>query len=147
MSLKSPLVYSCSGCSSAAQMANALAIRLDREGAAEMSCIAGVGGGVTGLVRTAQGNRRILALDGCVLKCVSACLSKAGVVADTHLMLSDYGVKKRKHADFDAMQAAEVYVRAVLPAALALTAADHERGVRAAATGDASTDRLATNAP
>ena len=27
-----PLVYSCSGCSSAAQMANHVALRLDREG-------------------------------------------------------------------------------------------------------------------
>ena len=67
MSRDLPLVYSCSGCSSAAQMANHLALRLDRAGAAEMSCIAGVGGGVTGLVRTAQAGRRILALDGCVL--------------------------------------------------------------------------------
>lgn len=38
-----PLVYSCSGCSSAAQMANYVAVQLDRRGAAEMSCIAGVG--------------------------------------------------------------------------------------------------------
>ena len=39
-----PLVYSCSGCSSAAQLANHVALRLDRAGVAEMSCIAGVGG-------------------------------------------------------------------------------------------------------
>lgn len=32
-----PLVYSCSGCSSAAQMANYLAVSLDRRGLAEMS--------------------------------------------------------------------------------------------------------------
>ena len=32
-----PLVYSCSGCSIAAQMANALAISLDLEGVAEIS--------------------------------------------------------------------------------------------------------------
>lgn len=120
MKTKPPLVYSCSGCSSAAQMANHLALRLDRDGAAEMSCIAGVGGGVTGLVRTAQSGRRILALDGCVLKCVSACLSRAGVHADTHLVLSDYGVKKRQHADFDPAEAARVYDHAVLPAAAAL---------------------------
>lgn len=145
MSNKPPLVYACSGCSSAAQMANHFAIRLDRDGAAEMSCIAGVGGGVAGLVRTAQSGRPILALDGCVLKCVSACLSNAGITADTHLVLSDHGVKKRTHADFDAVQAAEVYVRAVLPAALALRAADHERGATEAATGDAPTDRLATD--
>jgi uncharacterized metal-binding protein len=120
MSAALPLVYSCSGCSSAAQMANHLALRLDRDGAAEMSCIAGVGGGVTGLVRTAQAGRPILALDGCVLKCVSACLANAGVVADTHVLLSDHGVRKRKHADFDPDQAAAVYAHAVLPAALAL---------------------------
>jgi uncharacterized metal-binding protein len=117
MSAALPLVYSCSGCSSAAQMANHLALRLDRDGAAEMSCIAGVGGGVTGLVRTAQAGRPILALDGCVLKCVSACLANAGVVADTHVLLSDHGVRKRKHADFDPDQAAAVHAHAVRPAA------------------------------
>ena len=74
MSSKPPLVYSCSGCSSAAQMANALAVRLDRDGTAEMSCIAGVGGAVIGLVKTAQSGRPILALDGCVLACAAACL-------------------------------------------------------------------------
>ncbi len=123
MSTSMPLVYSCSGCSSAAQMANDLALKLDREGVAEMSCIAGVGGGVTGLVRTAQSGRRILALDGCVLKCASACLANAGVAADTHLVLSDYGVKKRKHADFDPVKAQHVYVNNVLPAAHALAVA------------------------
>lgn len=115
-----PLVYSCSGCSSAAQMANQLALRLDRAGEAEMSCIAGVGGGVAGLVRTAQSRRPILALDGCVLKCVSACLTNAGVVADQHLILSDFGVKKRKHADFDMAEADAVYATHVLPAARGL---------------------------
>jgi uncharacterized metal-binding protein len=115
-----PLVYACSGCSSAAQMANHLALKLDREGIAEMSCIAGVGGGVTGLVRTAQSGRRILALDGCVLKCVSACLANAGVVADTHLLLSNYGVRKRQHADFNPVEAQQVYAAEVRPAAQVL---------------------------
>lgn len=125
MSKDLPVVYSCSGCSSVAQMTNQLALRLDREGVGEMSCIAGVGGGVAGLVRTAQSRRPILALDGCALKCVSACLANAGVTADTHLVLCDFGVKKRKHADFDPAEADEVYLRAVLPAALALKEARH----------------------
>jgi uncharacterized metal-binding protein len=92
MSPETPLVYSCSGCSSAAQMANHLALRLDRDGAAEMSCIAGVGGGVPGLVRTARGGRRILALDGCVLACARACLASVGLVPVRHLVLGHYGV-------------------------------------------------------
>ena len=119
-SRKPPLVYACSGCSSAAQMANQLALWLDREGVAEMSCIAGVGGGVTGLVQTAQSGRPILALDGCVLACVSACLAQAGVIAEEHILLSHFAVKKRKHADFDQGQAREVYRQEVLPRALAL---------------------------
>jgi uncharacterized metal-binding protein len=126
MSAKLPLVYSCSGCSSAAQMANHLALQLDRAGVAEMSCIAGVGGGVTGLVRTAQSGRRILALDGCVLKCVAACLANAGVVADTHVVLSEHGVKKRQHADFDPVEAQRLYAADVLPAAQALAAAGQD---------------------
>jgi uncharacterized metal-binding protein len=123
---KPPLVYSCSGCSSAAQMANQLALWLDREGVAEMSCIAGVGGGVIGLVRTAQAGRPILALDGCVLHCVRACLAQAGVQADAHLTLSDYGVATRRHADFDQAQARAVFEAEVLPAARALRPRDDD---------------------
>ncbi|HEX6638659.1 MAG TPA: putative zinc-binding protein [Steroidobacteraceae bacterium] len=112
-----PLVYSCSGCSSAAQMANHLALRLDRDGAAEMSCIAGVGGGVPGLVKTARSGRKILALDGCVLACARACLAREGLTPDRHVVLSEFGVKKRKHADFDPAEAAPIYERHILPAA------------------------------
>ena len=116
MSDRPPLVYSCSGCSSAAQMANHLAIRLDRDNQAEMSCIAGVGGGVPGLVKTAQSGRGILALDGCVLACARACLARAGITPDEHLVLGEHGVKKRKHSDFDPQQADGLYQAQVLPA-------------------------------
>ena len=128
-----PLVYSCSGCSNVAQLANTLALRLDRQGLAEMSCIAGVGGGVSGLVRTAQSGRAILALDGCVMHCVSACLARAGVQPDAHLTLSDYGVRKRKHADFDPDLAQTVYREQILPAALALQSREAPGGTIAPA--------------
>lgn len=112
-----PLVYSCSGCSSAAQMTNELATRLNREGIAEMSCIAGVGGGVKSLVRKAQSGRRILAIDGCKLQCVKACLSRAGVTADEHIVLGDHGVKKRYNQSFDPDEAEKVYATARTAAA------------------------------
>ena len=103
-----PLVYSCSGCSSAAQLANHVALRLDRAGVAEMSCIAGVGGDVSSLVRTARSGRPIIALDGCPLNCVQGCLARHGITADRHYQLQQYGVKKRRHEDFDSAQAATV---------------------------------------
>jgi len=94
-----PLVYACSGCSSVAQAANRLAVDLDRAGRAEMSCISGVGGGVRALVKTARSGRPILALDGCALACVKACLATARVAPDIHLVLNQCGAKKRYHAD------------------------------------------------
>ncbi|MEO7938734.1 MAG: putative zinc-binding protein [Burkholderiaceae bacterium] len=103
-----PLVYSCSGCSSAAQLANHVALQLDREGLAEMSCIAGVGGDVPSLVRLARSGRSIVALDGCPLACVRNTLARHQVVPTRHHQLQQYGVKKRPHEDFDAAQAAAV---------------------------------------
>ncbi|MFC3532672.1 putative zinc-binding protein [Vogesella facilis] len=104
-----PLVYSCSGCSSAAQLANHFALRLTRAGLAEMSCIAGVGGQVPALLRAARSGRRILALDGCPLACVQGCLRQAGLHPDRSIELSSHGVKKRKHADFDPADAERLW--------------------------------------
>jgi uncharacterized metal-binding protein len=106
-----PLVYSCSGCSSAAQLANHVAIRLDREQLAEMSCIAGVGGDVESLVRTATSERPIVALDGCHLQCVKNCLRRHGISPTLHYTLSELGVRKRYHSEFDIGDAARVFER------------------------------------
>lgn len=105
---KLPLVYACSGASSAAQMANHLAVKLDRLKVAEMSCIAGVGGDVKPLVKVARSGRPIIALDGCPLHCVAKILARHGLKADQHVDLSELGVKKRPHEDFDALEAAQV---------------------------------------
>jgi uncharacterized metal-binding protein len=106
-----PLVYSCSGCSSAAQLANHVAVRLDRLGVAEMSCIAGVGGDVRPLVKKATSGRPTIAIDGCALACAASCLARHGVAPDHYYMLTDYGVKKRHHEDFDRAQADEAVAR------------------------------------
>jgi uncharacterized metal-binding protein len=103
-----PLVYSCSGCSSAAQMANWLAIALDRRGLAEMSCIAGVGGDVPKLVRLATSGRPIIGIDGCALACVRNTLARHGVAPDDYHLLSDHGVRKRYQTDFDMDEAERV---------------------------------------
>ena len=104
-----PLVYSCSGCSSAAQMANDLAVRLDRERHAEMSCIAGVGGDVAPLVATATAGRPMLVIDGCPLECARTSLEQHDVTPDRHVNLAERGVPKEYHTDYDGDQADELY--------------------------------------
>ncbi|WKB54805.1 putative zinc-binding protein [Eleftheria terrae] len=116
-----PLVYACSGCSSAAQLCNSLALRLDRAGRAEMSCIAGIGGDVPSLVRKAREaaaeGRPIVALDGCVLACTRSCLAQRGLQPTLHVELWRQGVRKQYHTDFDPAQADALY--ATLEARLA----------------------------
>jgi uncharacterized metal-binding protein len=142
-----PLVYSCSGCSSAAQLANHVALRLDRKGVAEMSCIAGVGGDVPHLLKIAQSGRPIVALDGCPLVCVQSTLARHGIAPQRHYQLQQYGVKKRKHEDFDAEQAATVLAQVeadlqAKPLHTAPLAADAAARLRGGYTGtcDGQTD-------
>jgi len=110
-----PLVYSCSGCSSAAQLANHVAVRLDREGVAEMSCVAGLGGDVPGILRKATdavaAGRPIVAVDGCALACVRRTLGRHGITPTRHLELWRMGVLKRQHEDFAAADAADILAR------------------------------------
>ena len=96
-----PLVYACSGCSNVAQLANDLAVVLDREGSAQMSCISGVGGKVKQLVKVAQSGRPILAVDGCPLNCVKQTLATVNVVPTWHIELTTLGYKKRDHENCD----------------------------------------------
>lgn len=103
-----PLIYSCSGCSSAAQMANFIAVSADRAGDAEMSCIVGVGGNVKKLVKTALSGRKMVVIDGCPLACAKACLTNHGIEPTVHTELSRLGVKKVQHGDFDREQAQEI---------------------------------------
>lgn len=106
-----PIVYSCSGCSSAAQAANVMAIKMDREQLAEMSCIAGVGGDVKPLVKTAKSGRDIIAIDGCPLACSKSCLARHDVKPKYHFILSDFDIPKKNGEDPDLKKVMISYVQ------------------------------------
>lgn len=117
-----PTVYSCSGASSSAQLANHLAVQLDHGGVANMSCIAGVGGDVKSLVRVAKSDRPIVALDGCPLHCVKKSLARHGVEPTLHFTLTAFGTSKEFHAPFDPEQA-ETMLDLLVPSVRRLAAA------------------------
>jgi uncharacterized metal-binding protein len=70
-----------------------------------MSCIAGVGGNVKKLVRTALSGRKIIVIDGCPLACSKACLANHSIKPDLDIELTRLGVQKRQHEDFNIDQA------------------------------------------
>ena len=88
------VVYACSGCSDAGEIADRIARRLTREGAAQMSCLAGIGGRVKSLVIKAEKAERILVVDGCPLNCAAHTLRLAGFEKFDHLELQQLGIRK-----------------------------------------------------
>ena len=88
------IVYACSGCSDAGEIADRVARQLAREGAAQMSCLAGIGGRVKSLLLKAERAERILAVDGCPLNCAAHTLKLAGFDQFDHLELHKIGMRK-----------------------------------------------------
>jgi GNAT superfamily N-acetyltransferase len=76
-----------------------------------MSCIAGVGGNVKKMVRTALSGRKIIVIDGCPLACSRYCLNNHNIKPDLHFELTNMGVTKKMHEDFEADQAKDILHR------------------------------------
>lgn len=91
---KPTVVYACSGCSDAGEIADRIARQLSRDGAAQMSCLAGIGGRVKSLMLKAENAERLLVVDGCPLNCAAHTLKLAGFKNFEHLELHKIGIRK-----------------------------------------------------
>lgn len=89
-----PVIYSCSGCSDAGELADRVARELNRQGVGEMSCLAGIGGRVKPLMLKAQRAESIVVIDGCPLNCARHTLMNAGVTNFKHIALQTLGERK-----------------------------------------------------
>jgi uncharacterized metal-binding protein len=90
------LIFACSGAADVGAIADAAARKLTRDGVGKMFCLAGIGGRIDGIMKTTESAGKILAIDGCPLNCVKACLEKAGFSKFVHLQLADLGLEKSK---------------------------------------------------
>jgi uncharacterized metal-binding protein len=92
-----PLVFACSGCSFAGKLADDLARRLDRNGDAEMSCLAGIGAKRPSFIAKLT-NREVWVIDGCPIECARGVFEQAGrrAAITRHIRLHDHGVKKHQ---------------------------------------------------
>jgi len=90
------LILACSGAADVGAVADQAARKLTRDGAGKMFCLTGIGGRIDGIMKTTQAASSILAIDGCPLNCVKACLEKAGFTTFKHLQLADLGLEKGK---------------------------------------------------
>jgi len=88
------LIFACSGAADVGAIADQAARRLTKEGVGKMFCTVGIGGRVSGIMKTTESAERILAIDGCSLSCVKNSLEQAGFNKFEHLQLADLGMEK-----------------------------------------------------
>jgi uncharacterized metal-binding protein len=88
------LIFSCSGAADVGELADRAARKLTREKQGKMFCLAGIGGRVSGILKSTEAAVSILAIDGCALDCAKKSLEEAGFKRVNHLRLSDLGFEK-----------------------------------------------------
>ncbi len=92
------LIFACSGAADVGAVADQAARKMTNDGAGKMFCMAGIGGQVSGIMKTTEAAEAILAIDGCPLNCVKNSLENAGFTKFSHLQLADLGLEKGKTA-------------------------------------------------
>ena len=88
------VIYACSGCSDAGELADRIARTLAQQQHGEMSCLAGIGGRVKSLMVKAEKADHIVVIDGCPLNCARHTLEQAGFQTVHHLELHKLGLRK-----------------------------------------------------
>ncbi|PKN89003.1 MAG: hypothetical protein CVU51_02460 [Deltaproteobacteria bacterium HGW-Deltaproteobacteria-1] len=89
------LIYSCSGSADVGEIADHVTRRLRDDGFAKMTCLAGVGAGLSGYVQSAKGADEVITIDGCVTACARKSLERIGV-QPTSYILTDFGLEKHE---------------------------------------------------
>ncbi len=88
------LIFACSGAADVGHISDLVARKLTAEGVGKMFCLAGIGGRVSGIMKTTEAAAKILVIDGCPLNCAGRSLEEAGFTEFEHLELVDLGMAK-----------------------------------------------------
>jgi uncharacterized metal-binding protein len=87
------LIYACSGAADVGEIADRVARKLRSDGLVRMSCLAGIGAGLSGYVQSAKGADVNITIDGCPIACAKKSLENIGV-QPTSYILTDMGLVK-----------------------------------------------------
>jgi len=89
-------IFTCSGAADVGQIADHAARKLTADGVGKMSCLAGIGGRVPGILEIAKSATKILVIDGCPLQCGRNTMEHAGFKKFEYVCLADLGMEKGK---------------------------------------------------
>ncbi len=93
---KAMMVFPCSGAADVGEIADRAARLLSKETCVKMSCLAGIGGNISGFIASANGADLVIAIDGCPVSCAKKTLETHGIKKFKHLKVTDCGFEKGK---------------------------------------------------
>lgn len=93
---KTVLLYACSGGANVAEMADRACRDMMMDGCGTMFCLAGLGAGIDGMIRTARDADVNLVIDGCAMDCAKKIFDAAGVTNYRQIKVTDLGLEKVK---------------------------------------------------
>jgi uncharacterized metal-binding protein len=88
------LIFTCSGGSNVGQIANEAAKKLSSQGIGGMSCLAGIGGHISGFAEATREVKKVVAIDGCPVHCTRKTLEHAECPVTVHVVVTDLGIRK-----------------------------------------------------
>ncbi|WP_242492485.1 putative zinc-binding protein [Methanolobus psychrotolerans] len=101
-------LYACAGGSNVGQMANKVAVELTKQGKGKIMCTVGIGGAVSGILKSTEGTDEIVAIDGCPLICAKKSLERAGFTVDKSIVITELGMKKGGSLDLEESEVNEM---------------------------------------
>lgn len=111
------LIFACSGAADVGEIADRTARKLLADGVGRMFCLAGIGGRVSGIVKTTEAAAKVLVIDGCPLACGRHTMQEAGLRKFQYLALQDLGMQKgQSPVTAERIEQAAEKARAVLAA-------------------------------
>lgn len=88
------LLFACSGAADVGEIADQAVRLASKNGVGKMFCLAGIGGKVSGIVKSTEAAAKIVAVDGCPLNCARKTLEEAGFTNFAHIQLGEMGFAK-----------------------------------------------------
>ena len=88
------LIFTCAGAAHCGQVANQAALRLTRDGAGKIFCLAAVSASIPDKMTRARNAAARVVIDGCDDRCARITMERAGLPVDVHLTVTDEGVEK-----------------------------------------------------
>lgn len=81
------------------QLSNRAAVEFTQEGFGKMSCLAGIGGQLSGFVQSVSDVADLLVIDECQVGCAKAIMEQIQIPIKNYMVLTDMGIEKNKEFD------------------------------------------------